>query len=106
MVAEELAKEGIECEVINVSSIKPLDQDTIVASAKKTGKVITIEDHQVVGGMGSAVSEMLGELYPVQIKRIGVKDKFGMSGTTEDVYVQMGLDRESLKKAVVDYLHE
>ncbi len=106
MVAEEMAKEGIECEVINVSSIKPLDQFTIVESAKKTGKVVTIEDHQIMGGMGSAVSEMLGERYPVQVKRIGVTDRFGMSGSTEDVYVQMGLDRESLKKAVVDYLHE
>lgn len=106
MVADELAKDGIECEVINVSSIKPLDQDTIVESAKKTGKVITIEDHQIMGGMGSAVAELLGEQYPVKVKRIGVKDRFGMSGSTEDLYVRMGLDRDSLKKAVVDYLHE
>lgn len=106
MVADELSKEGIECEVINVSSIKPLDHNTIVESAKKTGKVITIEDHQIVGGMGSAVAELLGEQYPVPVKRIGVQDRFGMSGTPDEVYQRMGLDRASLKKAVVDYLHE
>lgn len=106
MVADELAKVGIECEVINVSSIKPLDHYTIIESAKKTGKVITIEDHQIMGGMGSAVTEILGELFPVKIKRIGVEDRFGMSGKPEEVYQKMGLDRESLKKAVVDYLHE
>jgi transketolase len=106
MLADELAKEGIECEVINVSSIKPLDQATIVASAKKTSRVITIEDHQIAGGMGSAVTELLSELYPVPIKRVGLQDQFGMSGNFKTVYQRMGLDRASLKKAVVDWLHE
>lgn len=99
MVAEELAKEGIECEVINVSSIKPLDSETILESARKTGRVITIEDHQVAGGMGSAVAEMLGEKYPVSIKRIGIQDRFGLSGKYEEVYEKLGLDSASLKKA-------
>jgi transketolase len=106
MVAEELSRQNIACEVINVSSIKPLDSETILKSAKKTGKVITIEDHQVAGGMGSAVAEMLSEKYPLLIKRIGVLDRFGISGKYEDVYKQVGLDRESLKKAVVDWFHE
>ncbi len=106
MVADELAKQNIECEVINVGSIKPLDHYTIVKSAKKTGKVITIEDHQIAGGMGSAISEMLSEKYPLLVKRVGVADRFGISGKYEEVYKQMGLSRESLKKAVVDWFHE
>jgi transketolase len=106
MVAEELVKEGIECEVINVSSIKPLDHATIVESAKKTGQVITIEDHQIAGGMGSVVAEMLGEKYPVPVKRIGIQDRFGVSGKWDEVYKQMGLDRVSIRNAVIDYRHE
>ncbi len=105
-IAEELASEGFECEVINVSSIKPLDHYTILESAKKTGKVVTIEDHQVSGGMGSAVSELLSEHYPLLVKRLGIADRFGTSGAYEAVYKNMGLDRASVKKAVVDWLHE
>lgn len=106
VIADELAKDGVECEVINVSSIKPLDQETIVGSAKKTGRVVTIEDHQIVGGMGSVVAELLSEHYPVPVRRLGVEDRFGMSGKYEEVYQRMGLDLSSLKKAVVDWLHE
>ncbi|MFZ2199594.1 MAG: transketolase C-terminal domain-containing protein [Microgenomates group bacterium] len=106
IVAEELAKEGVECEVINISTIKPLDHYTIVESVKKTGKVVTIEDHQISGGMGSTVAEMLGEQYPVPIKRIGINDRFGYSGDWQEVYKKVGLDTQSLKKAVVDWLHE
>lgn len=105
MACGELAKEGIEGEVINVSSIKPLDNETILESAKKTGKVLTIEDHQVSGGMGSAVAEMLGESYPIPVKIVGIYDRFGMSGDFEPVYKEVGLDRNSLKKAVVDWFH-
>jgi transketolase len=104
-VADELSAEKIECEVINVSSIKPLDHSTILASAKKTGKVITIEDHQIAGGMGLAISEMLAQEYPVPMKFLGVQDRFGISGEWEDVYKSVGLDRASVKKAVVDWLH-
>lgn len=106
MVAEELSKDGVECEVINVSSIKPLDNETIINSVKKTKKVITIEDHQISGGMGGAVAEMLAEQNPVKIKRIGVNDRFGLSGEWGKVYQKIGLDKSSLKKAVVDLLHE
>lgn len=106
LVAEELSEENVQCEVINVSSIKPLDAETILASAKKTGKVITMEDHQIAGGMGSAIAEMLGERYPLLVKRIGIDDQFGISGPWQEVYKRVGLDRVSLKKAVVDWLHE
>lgn len=106
MVADELSKQNIHCEVINVSSIKPLDSETILKSVKKTGKVITIEDHQIAGGMGSAIAELLSEKYPILVKRIGIDDRFGMSGKYEDIYKQLGLDRENLKTAVVDWFHE
>ncbi len=106
IVADELSREGIECEVINVSSIKPLDELTILTSAKKTGKVITIEDHQVVGGMGSAVAEMLSEKYPVLVKRLGIHDRFGLSGPWVEVYREVGLDKKSIKQAVIDWFHE
>lgn len=106
MVAEQLSREGIECEVINVSSIKPLDHDTILESARKTGKVVTIEDHQVCGGMGSAVAELLASEYPIPIKLIGILDRFGVSGDWGEVYKMVGLDQVSLKRAVIDYLHE
>lgn len=105
MVAEELAKEGIECEVINVSTIKPIDSETILSSVVKTGKVVTVEDHQIEGGMGSAVAELVSARYPVLVKRIGIVDKFGSSGEFEAVYKQYGLDRASIKKSVVDWLH-
>lgn len=106
MVADELSKEGIECEVINVSTIKPLDSLTILGSVKKTGKLITFEDHQIIGGMGSAITELFGEKYPILIKRIGIQDRFGISGNWEEVYSKVGLDRTNLKKAVVDWFHE
>jgi transketolase len=106
MVADKLSREGIECEVINVSSIKPLDEKTILESAKKTGKVITIEDHQIAGGMGSAIAELLSEKYPLLVKRLGIMDRFGISGEWEEVYQKVGLDRASLERAVVDWFHE
>ncbi len=106
MVADELSKEGVECEVINVSTIKPLDRETIVGSAKKTGRMVTIEDHQVMGGMGSAIAEILAQEHPVPIKILGIKDRFGMSGEWVAVYKEFGLDRASVKKAVIDWLHE
>jgi len=99
VVAEDLAKQGIECEVINIASIKPLDEATILASVAKTKKVITIEDHQIAGGMGSAIVEMLSGNYPVPVKRVGLKDTFGYSGEYKAVYKKMGLDHESLKEA-------
>lgn len=105
MIAEILAKQGIECEVINVSSLKPLDRNTILYSAEKTKKVVTIEDHQIIGGLGGAVAEVLGSK-PVRHLRLGVKDRFGVSGKWEEVYQRMGLDLESLIRAVIDYYHE
>lgn len=105
-IAEELAKEKIDCEVINVSSIKPLDEETILNSARKTGKIITIEDHQTIGGMGSAIAELMSQKYPLLVKRVGIDDRFGISAEPDKAYQEVGLDHETLKKAVVDWFHE
>lgn len=105
LIATELAKLNIECEVINASSIKPLDSATILYSAQRTGKVVTIEDHQVGGGLGGAVAEVLGQV-GVKHLRLGIKDRFGVSGEWEEVYKTMGMDTPSLEKAVIDYYHD
>lgn len=105
LIAESLAKTGIECEVINASSIKPLDADTILYSAEKTGRVVTIEDHQIAAGLGGAVAEVLGHVGIKQL-RLGIKDEFGVSGKWDEVYKQMGLDQVSLEKSVIDYYHD
>lgn len=104
MVAEELAKVGIEAEVIKINSIKPLDHYTILMSAEKTKRVVTVEDHQIVGGLGGVVAELLGEYLPTKMLRIGIEGRFGLSGEWESVYRELGLDKESIKKRVVDYL--
>ena len=97
---KELEKNGIETIVINVHSIKPLDTETIVRSAKLTGAVVTIEEHQVIGGLGSAVSECLSKNYPVPMEILGVQDRFGQSGKPKDLFKEYGLTKEDISKAV------
>lgn len=104
MVAEELAQNGIDAEVINVSTIKPLDQYTILMSAEKTKKVVTIEDHQIAGGMGSVIAELLGEHLPTKLLRLGVEDRFGESGEWGEAYKRVGLGRTSLQKTVAEFV--
>jgi len=94
--ANSLSKEGIEVEVINCHTIKPIDKKTLIDSAKKTEAVITIEEHQVHGGLGSAVAEVLSEHYPVPIKMIGVEDSFGESGDPEELLIKYGLHRSKI----------
>jgi transketolase len=98
--AEELAKQKISVEVINCHTIKPIDKATIIKSAKKTGKVITVEEHQVNGGLGSAVAEVLSQNYPVSMRIIGMPDKFGESGTAKQLWDKYGLNSKSIIKAV------
>jgi transketolase len=95
-VAKKLASENINAEVINCHTIKPLDKKTILASVKKTKKVVTIEDHQIHGGMGSAVAEMLAENFPVPMKIMGVNDTFGESGRPEELYKKYDLSQEHI----------
>ena len=98
--AKKLEGEGIKAKVMNLSTIKPLDNEAIILLAKETKLLVTIEDHQVIGGMGSAVAECLGEFYPTKIEFIGVKDKFGQSGTTEELYMHYGLDTNTITNTI------
>ena len=99
LAAEELKGE-VEVEVINVHTIKPLDEETVVRSAKKTGKVITLEDHQINGGLGGAVAEVLGEKWPTKMVRMGMKDSFGESGEPEELLAKYGLDKDGVIKVI------
>lgn len=89
--AEKLSKEGISCEVIDLHTIKPLDEELLLETAKKTGAVVTCEEHSIIGGLGSAVAEFLSENYPVPVQKIGVKDVFGESGPGEELLNKYGL---------------
>ncbi|MBD3204676.1 transketolase family protein [Candidatus Woesearchaeota archaeon] len=102
IAAKMLAKKGIDLEVINCHTIKPLDMDTIIASAKKTKCVVTAEEHQQIGGLGSAVAEFLSKNYPVPMRIIGVNDRFGESGPPEDLMKEFGLTHETIIKSVQD----
>lgn len=94
-----LAGDGISAEVINVSTIKPLDRDTLLASARKTGVVVTAEEHQITNGLGSAVCELLSEEEPTRVVRVGVDDRFGQSGTADALLAHYGLDVDGLVAA-------
>ena len=96
VAAEELAKEGIDAMVINMATIKPLDEELVIAAAKKCGKVITAEEHSVIGGLGEAVASCLAEKCPTIVKRIGVNDEFGHSGPAVDLLKQFGLSAENI----------
>jgi transketolase len=97
--AEELELEGIHAEVLDVATIKPLPADAIVASARKTGAVVTCEAHSIIGGLGSAVAEVLGELAPVPLARVGVRDVFGTSGEPAELMAHFGLTGADIAKA-------
>ncbi|MHB1330930.1 MAG: transketolase family protein, partial [Minisyncoccota bacterium] len=90
----------IDVDVMNLSTIKPLDEKAIIALAKKTRKIITVEEHQIRGGMGSAVSECLAKSFPVPIKFIGVDDEFGQSGIPEELIEHYGMGKDAILKAV------
>lgn len=97
--ADALENDGISAEVINVSTIKPLDKETILESVEKTGKAITAEEHNIIGGLGSAVSEAIGESNPVPIKKVGVKDSFGESGPAYELIDHFGLSASHIADA-------
>lgn len=106
MKAEEmLAKDGINAEIINIHTIKPLDVDLVVASAKKTGKVVTVEEHSIIGGLGGAVCEALSEVAPTPVLRIGMRDVFGESGPALDLIHKYQLDGEGVYEQVKAWLN-
>jgi len=100
LAAEELSKEGIECEVINCHTIKPIDEKTIIKSAKKTGCVVSVEEHQIAGGLGSAVAETLSRNYPVPQEYVGMQDRFGESGKAEELIEYFRMGGDSIKETV------
>lgn len=102
--ADLLADQGVSAEVIDVACVKPLDVDTIVASVSKTGRVVTCEEHSVLAGMGSAVSEVLSEVCPVPTRRIGVADVFGTSGKPAELLEHFGLTAEHIRQAALELI--
>ena len=105
--AEELlAADGISAEIINIHTIKPIDRELVVKSALKTGKVVTVEEHSIIGGLGSAVAEVLCEEAPTKLYRIGIRDEFGVSGPALELLHKYELDAESIYKQVKAFLKE
>ncbi|MBQ9168295.1 MAG: transketolase family protein [Oscillospiraceae bacterium] len=101
--ADELAANGINAMVINMATIKPLDEELVLAAAKKCGKVITCEEHSIIGGLGEAVSSLLSEKCPTPVKRIGVNDEFGHSGPAADLLKQFGLSAEHIVEVAKNF---
>jgi transketolase len=97
--AEMLAREGIEARVINMSTIKPIDRDAVLAAARETGAIVTAEEHSVIGGLGGAVSEVVCETYPVPVVKVGIQDVFGQSGEAKELMVHYGLTAERIGEA-------
>ena len=102
--AEKLAEDGINAEVINIHTIKPLDEELIIKSAKKTGKVVTAEEHSILGGLGGAVSEALSEKAPTPVCRIGMNDIFGESGSAGALVAKYGLDADGIYSKVKEFV--
>jgi len=102
--ATRLSKVGINAKVINIHTIKPLDKELIIASAKETGKVVTVEEHTVIGGLGSAVCDVLAEEYPTKVLKIGINDVFGESGPAVELIAKYGLDADSIYHKIKSFL--
>ncbi len=100
IAAEELAKIGIDCEVINNHTIKPLDEKTLLASARKTHAVVTVEEHQIMAGAGSALCELFSKKFPVPIEMVGMNDSYGESGTPKELLEKYGMSVKAIKAAV------
>ncbi len=98
--ADKLAADGIDAEVINIHTIKPLDEELVIASAAKTGKVFTVEEHSVIGGLGSAVCDVLSEKQPTKVVKIGINDVFGESGPAVELVAKYGLDADGIYKKI------
>lgn len=99
VAAEQLYKDGIEAEVVHVPTIKPLDTATLLKSVRKTGAVVTVEEGQIIGGLGGAIAELLAEHHPAPLQRIGMQDRFGESGTPDELLTHFGLDAKHIRLA-------
>jgi len=98
---EELKKQGIDIRVIDIHTIKPIDKEIIIKAAKETKKIITIEDHNIIGGLGTAVCEVLTEEYPTRVTRMGIKDTFGLSGKGEELMKYFNITAEDIIKEII-----
>jgi transketolase len=101
--AKTLAEEGIDAMVINMCTIKPLDEELVIEAAKKCGRVITCEEHSIIGGLGEAVCACLSEKCPTPVRRIGVNDVFGFSGPANDLLKEFGLSAENIVKTAHEF---
>lgn len=104
--AKQLEADGIAAEVINVHTIKPLDEETLIASAKKTGRVVTVEEHSVIGGLGSAVSDLMAKTLYAKVMEIGIQDTYGESGPALELIKKYGLDTDSIYTKIKEFLDE
>jgi transketolase len=104
LAARTLHEGGVQVEVVNLSTVKPIDTEAIVALAKKAKRIVTIEEHQIYGGMGSAVAECLAKNYPVPMRFVGVDDRFGQSGTPEELIEHYGMGRDAIVNAARDVM--
>ena len=104
MAAEALASDGIDAAVINIHTIKPIDADLIAEASKKTGKIVTVEEHSVIGGLGSAVCDVVAEKAPAKVMKIGVNDTFGESGPAVELIKKYGLDADSIYAKVKEFV--
>lgn len=102
--AERLAAEGVRARVINIHTIKPLDEELVIKAAKETGKIVTVEEHSVIGGLGSAVCDCLSENYPAKVLKIGTSDVFGESGPAVKLLAKYGLDSDGIYTKVKEFL--
>ncbi|MDQ5957117.1 MAG: Transketolase, central region [Patescibacteria group bacterium] len=106
LAAKELEVEGFSVQIMNIHTIKPIDKNKIVEFAKNNNKkILTVEEHQTSGGLGSTISEILSEEYPSLVRKVGVKDRYGQSGTVEQLYKEYGLDKESIKEEIKSLVH-
>lgn len=106
VAADLLQAEGISARVIHIATIKPLDEEIILAAARETGAIVTAEEHSIIGGLGGAVSELLSEKCPTKLKRVGIKDRFGLSGKGDELLKYFGLLPENLVEAAKEILAE
>ncbi len=101
-----LAEQGISARIINMPTIKPLDEEMVLQAAKDCGRIITAEEHNIIGGLGEAVCSFLAEHYPVPVKRIGINDAFGHSGPANDLLKQFGLCAENVEETTKKFLNK
>jgi len=99
LASAELKKEGISARLINMHTIKPLHSETVVKAAKDTGALVTVEEHSIIGGLGSAVAEVLSENSPAPLRRIGIRDRFGKSGDSKDLLARYNMKSSDIVKA-------